>query len=91
MSVIFLQIVILFAFALIGFSMCKAGIISSDSSKFLSTLVVWVFMPATTFKSFSTNFTVKYITEKYDIKFIQPVDMFPGTTHVETVCLLTHS
>ncbi|MBQ2704230.1 MAG: AEC family transporter [Clostridia bacterium] len=67
MSVIFLQIAILFAFALIGFSMCKAGIINSDSSKFLSTLVVWVFMPATTFKSFSTNFTVKYITEKYDI------------------------
>ena len=26
----------------------------------------------------------------YDIKTIQPIDMFPGTTHVETVCCLYH-
>ena len=67
MSVIFIQVAILFVFALIGFSLCKAKIISADNSKFLSTLVVWVFLPATSFNSFSTNFTVKYITEKYDI------------------------
>ena len=67
MIVIFTQVAVLFAFASIGFSLCKAKIINSESSKFLSTLVVWLFLPATTFKSFSTNFTVKYITEKYDI------------------------
>ena len=27
----------------------------------------------------------------YKVRKIQPVDMFPGTEHVETVCLLTHS
>ena len=27
----------------------------------------------------------------YRIQLIQPVDMFPETSHVETVCLLTHS
>lgn len=67
MSVVFIQVLILFAFALVGFALCKARVIESSSSKFLSTLVVWVFLPATTFNSFSTNFTVKYITEKYDI------------------------
>ena len=67
MDIIFVRVAILFAFALIGFSMCKAGLIDPSNSKFLSTLVVWVFLPATNFQSFSTNFTVKYITEKYDI------------------------
>ena len=67
MSIIFVQVAILFAFALIGFTLCKFKKIDASSSKFLSTLVVWVFLPATTFKSFSSNFTVKYISEKYDV------------------------
>ena len=29
--------------------------------------------------------------DKYTVKKIQPVDMFPYTAHVETVCLLTHT
>lgn len=67
MLVIFKQVAILFIFAIIGFTLCKTNKVNSSSTKFLSTLVVWVFLPATTFKSFATNFTVKYITEKYDI------------------------
>lgn len=30
------------------------------------------------------------LTEKYDIKYIQPLDLFPFSAHVESVCLLTH-
>lgn len=67
MLTIFSQVAILFIFALIGFTLCKLNIINATHSKFLSTLVVWVFLPATTFKSFATNFTTKYIAEKYDI------------------------
>lgn len=67
MLVIFKQVAILFVFAIIGYTLCKTKKVDSSSTKFLSTLVVWVFLPATTFKSFATNFTVKYITEKYDI------------------------
>ena len=29
------------------------------------------------------------LTEMYDVQYIQPVDMFPQTAHVETVTLLT--
>ena len=29
------------------------------------------------------------LTEQYQIKYIQPIDMFPFTSHVETVCLLS--
>ena len=67
MLVIFKQVAILFIFAIIGYTLCKTKKIQASSTKFLSNLVVWVFFPATTFKSFATNFTIKYITEKYDI------------------------
>jgi len=75
MSVIFVQVLILFVFALIGFALCKTGKISSANSKFLSTLVLWIFLPATSFKSFATNFTVKYITEKYDIIIVSAISV----------------
>ena len=32
---------------------------------------------------------VAYINGMYQVEVIQPFDMFPHTTHVETVCLLT--
>lgn len=32
---------------------------------------------------------LKYLKNGYKVKKIQPVDMFPGTNHVETVCLLS--
>ena len=32
---------------------------------------------------------IKLLEQKYEIKEIQPVDMFPFTTHIETVTLLT--
>ncbi|MBQ3561985.1 MAG: AEC family transporter [Clostridia bacterium] len=67
MLVVFKQVGILFLFAIIGFLLCKGKKINSSHAKTLSTLVVWVFLPATTFKSFSTNFTLKYITERYEI------------------------
>ena len=36
-----------------------------------------------------SNYDLKMLKEEYDIISIQPVDMFPNTYHVETVCALT--
>ena len=32
---------------------------------------------------------LKYLSKLYQVDYVQPVDMFPMTAHVETVCLLT--
>ena len=32
---------------------------------------------------------LNHLQREYVIKYVQPVDMFPMTSHVETVCLLT--
>jgi 23S rRNA (uracil1939-C5)-methyltransferase len=32
---------------------------------------------------------IDLLSKKYNVKYIQPVDMFPNTSHVETVALLT--
>lgn len=31
---------------------------------------------------------LKYLSKQYSVDYVQPVDMFPMTAHVETVCLL---
>lgn len=81
MSVIFGQVAILMLFAVIGFALAKFKKVDSKSTKFLSTLVVFVFLPATTFKSFATNFTIQYIKEKYDILIVSAI----GTTVIATI------
>ena len=65
MTLVFTQVLQLLIFAAIGFALAKGKIVNAAHSKLLSALVVYVFMPATVFKTFSTNFTVKYISEKY--------------------------
>jgi len=32
---------------------------------------------------------IQTLSAKFDVKYIQPVDMFPHTSHIETVCLLS--
>ncbi|MBO5106392.1 MAG: AEC family transporter, partial [Clostridia bacterium] len=81
MSVIFKQVVILMLFAIIGFILAKCKKVAPAHSKFLSTLVVFVFLPAATFKSFATNFTFEYIKEKYDIILVSAV----GTAVIATL------
>lgn len=80
MTVVFKNVAILMLFAVIGFVLAKFKKVDSKSTKFLSTLVVFVFLPATTFKSFATNFTIQYIKEKYDILIVSAI----GTTVIAT-------
>lgn len=67
MLVLFEQVFILFMFAAIGYFLCKRNIVSFENSKILSSLLVYVFLPFNTFRTFAKNFTVEYISERYDM------------------------
>lgn len=65
MTVVVSQVAILVLFASVGFILAKTRLINADHSKILSTLLVYVFLPCNLFKSFATNFNIKYIKENY--------------------------
>ena len=56
------------------------------SLKFRPTRVVYVSCDPATLARDLKQFTA----EDYNIEAVTPVDMFPGTAHVETVVLLSH-
>ncbi len=62
---VFTQILILVIFAAIGFTLSKAKLADANQTKILSVIGVYVFLPATIFRSFANNFTLEYIKEKY--------------------------
>lgn len=65
MKIIFEQLIILYAFILIGllFGKLKKGL--SQHTGLLSFLLVNLFLPAKVFNSFSKNFTIPYIKQNY--------------------------
>jgi len=67
MSSVFQQLLILFSFSLIGFFLAKTKRIDSSHTRILSASGVYVFLPATIYRSFASNFTAQYIREKYDL------------------------
>ncbi len=58
-EIVFSQIVILFAFILIGYLLGKSGKVGQREGKTLSTLCVYVFLPCMNFLSFAKNCTVE--------------------------------
>lgn len=64
---IFEQVFILILFIVIGYILAKTKKIDSSQSKILSSLCVSAFFPCTLFNTFSTKFTVEYITTKYHL------------------------
>jgi len=73
MLVIIKQIMVMALFALIGLVLTKKKTVNPDHSSMLSTLAVHVFLPCAAFNTFSTNFTVEYISEKYPMILISAV------------------
>jgi len=59
------QVLLLLSFAVIGYALCKTGKVENTSTKILSTLEVNLFLPATVFNTFSSNFTPTYLRQKY--------------------------
>lgn len=65
MIAVFEQVLILVIFVGLGFALSRFKVVDSAHAKLLSSLEVYLFLPATVFNTFSTKFTVKYITDKY--------------------------
>lgn len=76
MSVIFEQVFILFVFVALGYLLCKTKIVSFQNSKILSALLVYVFLPFSTFKTFSKNLTVEYVSGKYQLIIVSLIFVF---------------
>lgn len=67
METIISNVAILAAFVLIGWLLGKRNIVNSQHAKILSALTVWIFLPCKSFKGFVSSFTLKYLSEKYQI------------------------
>ena len=65
MIVIFEQVLILLAFAAVGFALSKFKIVDVSHAKIISALLVYVASPCNTFKTFSAKFTVEYVSTHY--------------------------
>lgn len=64
------NVLVLLIFAFSGWFLGRRHILSSQNLKLLSVLEIWVFLPCNALKSFSKNFTLSYIQEKYPMILI---------------------
>lgn len=67
MKLVFEQLLVLYVFIGIGFLIGKLLKSKCEHTEILSVLLVNVFLPAKVFKSFATNFTVDFISQKYTL------------------------
>ncbi len=67
MAILFEKTLVLLIFILVGFGLAKAKIVHGEHAKILSELFVYIFLPCNCISTFSANFTVEYITEKYPL------------------------
>lgn len=67
MSVVIEQVLLLLLFVAIGYTLCKLKKADSSHAKLLSCLCVYIFLPATIFRSFSTNFNPEYLRAHYPL------------------------
>ena len=67
MKIIFNQLFILYIFLIAGFIIGKIKKGTVEHSSILSVLLVNIFLPLKVFKTFATNFSVSYFTEKYPL------------------------
>ena len=73
MLIVIQQVAILAIFALAGYALARAGRVKSGQTQILSTLLIYVCFPCTVFRTFSSQFTVAYLSEKYSFVLISSV------------------
>ncbi len=64
MSAVWEQVLILLAFAAVGYALCRRGLLQGDSAAVLSRLAIYVFLPALSFRTYAVGFTVSYVREQ---------------------------
>ena len=67
------NVAVLLIFGVIGWFLGKRHILTSQNLKLLSVLEVWVFLPCNSLQSFSKNFTVEYISERYPLIIVSVI------------------
>ena len=72
------QLFSLFLFIFIGFALRRGKILDKEASQSISKVLVWVFMPMLTFRTFAINFTVENIS--------QNITLFASGVVVATIC-----
>ncbi len=65
MQAVMEQVLLLMIFAAVGYALCKAQITKSSDASILSRLAIYVFLPAMSFKTYATSFTVEYVRSNY--------------------------
>lgn len=67
MTAVFEQVLILFTFIAIGYTLSKLNIVKHEHGKILSGILVLVVSPCNAFSTFSKNFTSSYIKTNYSL------------------------
>lgn len=70
MLIVLEQVVVLLVFCAIGYVLAKKNILNAQKGDLISSMLVYMFMPATCFSTCAANCTVAYITEKYPLILI---------------------
>ncbi len=70
MIAVFEQVLILFAFCLVGFLLSKTKVLNESHAGILSTLLIYVFSPCLAFNTFAQQMTKEILTEKLPLILI---------------------
>lgn len=67
MLIILEQVAVLLIFCALGYTLAKKNILNAKEGDLISSMLVYLFMPATCFSTCAANCTVEYITQKYPL------------------------
>ena len=67
MMIVIEQVLLLLAFAVVGYLVSKAKVVNADHSKLLSAICLYIFLPSKVFNTFATRFTPTYLAQYYPL------------------------
>lgn len=70
MLIVLEQVTVLLIFCALGYALAKKKILKAKEGDLISSMLVYLFMPATVFSTCAANCTVEYISQKYSLILI---------------------